>query len=105
MRWSSESDYNGDVYVWTHQGAAKVVGCIFSGPRDQTNRAVAHLLVEMPFGSHPMALGVILDDPAPTFESAVVEQNRQAALGKKPDLQKLLSQGQTWMVDKQPHTL
>ena len=72
---------------------------------DQTNRAVAHLLVEMPFGSHPMALGVILDDPAPTFESAVVEQNRQAALGKKPDLQKLLSQGQTWMVDKQPHGL
>jgi 2-oxoglutarate ferredoxin oxidoreductase subunit beta len=72
---------------------------------DQTNRTMAHLLVEMPFGSHPMALGVILDDPAPTFEAAVIEQNAAAAAGKKPDLQKLLGQGQTWMVDKAPHTM
>jgi 2-oxoglutarate ferredoxin oxidoreductase subunit beta len=49
-----------------------------------------------------MALGVIYDDPAPTFDSAVVAQNRSVAEGKKPDLQKLLSQGQTWMVEKQP---
>jgi 2-oxoglutarate ferredoxin oxidoreductase subunit beta len=70
---------------------------------DQTNRGLAHMLVEMPFGAFPMALGVIFDDPAPTFESAVVEQNARAAEGKKPDLQKLLSKGQTWMVDKQPH--
>jgi 2-oxoglutarate ferredoxin oxidoreductase subunit beta len=72
---------------------------------DQTNRAVAHMLVEMPFGPFPMALGVLYDDPAPTFETAVVEQNAQAAKGKAPDLQKLLSQGQTWMVDKQPHAM
>ncbi len=72
---------------------------------DQTNRTIAHLLVEMPFGTHPMALGVILDDPAPTFETTVVEQNAAAAKGKKPDLQKLLSQGQTWMVGKQPHVI
>ena len=72
---------------------------------DQTNRAIAHLLVEMPFGSHPMALGVIFDDPAPTFEAAVVAQNEQAAKGKAPDLQKLLSQGQTWQVEKQPHAM
>ncbi|MGK6320119.1 2-oxoacid:ferredoxin oxidoreductase subunit beta [Sphingomonas sp. DT-204] len=72
---------------------------------DQTNRMIAHLLVEMPFGSFPMALGVLYDDPAPTFESAVVAQNRQASEGKKADLQKLLSQGQTWMVEKEPHPL
>jgi 2-oxoglutarate ferredoxin oxidoreductase subunit beta len=72
---------------------------------DKANRMLAHLLVEMPFGEFPMALGVILDDPAPTFESAVIEQNAQAAAGKKPDLQKLLSKGQTWMVDKQPHVI
>ena len=72
---------------------------------DQTNRMIAHLLVEMPFGPFPMALGVLYDDPAPTFESAVVEQNAAAAKGKTPDLQKLVSQGQTWMVDKQPHAL
>ena len=41
-----------------------------------TNRAIAHMLVEMPFGPFPMALGVLYDDPAPTFESAVVAQNR-----------------------------
>ena len=72
---------------------------------DQYNRGLAHMLVEMPFGAFPMALGVLYDDPAPTFDSAVVEQNAAAAKGKAPDLQKLLSTGQTWMVDKQPHAL
>ena len=72
---------------------------------DQTNRGLAHMLVEMPFGPFPMALGVLYDDPAPTFDSAVIEQNAAAAAGKKPDLQRLLGQGQTWMVDKQPHVL
>ncbi|HWK35944.1 2-oxoacid:ferredoxin oxidoreductase subunit beta [Sphingomonas sp.] len=72
---------------------------------DQANRMIAHLLVEMPFGAFPMALGVIYDDPAPTFESAVVAQNRQIAEGKTPNLQKLLSQGQTWMVEKEPHVI
>ncbi|QNA83651.1 2-oxoacid:ferredoxin oxidoreductase subunit beta [Sphingomonas sp. So64.6b] len=79
--------------------AAKVI------VHDQTNRAVAHMLVELPLGTFPVALGVIYNDPAPTFESAVVAQNKQASEGKKPDLQKLLSQGQTWQVEKQPHTM
>lgn len=69
---------------------------------DQTNRGLAHMLVEMPFGPFPMALGVLYDDPAPTFESAVIEQNAAASAGKKPDLQALLGQGQTWQVDKEP---
>ena len=69
---------------------------------DRTNRGLAHMLVEMPFGAFPMALGVILDDPAPTFESAVRSQNAQASEGKVADLQKLLAKGQTWMVEKQP---
>jgi len=69
---------------------------------DQTNRGLAHMLVEMPFGPFPMALGVIHDDPAPTFDSAVIAQNRQASEGKAANLQKLLSQGQTWQVEKQP---
>jgi 2-oxoglutarate ferredoxin oxidoreductase subunit beta len=72
---------------------------------DRTNRGLAHMLVEMPFGPFPMALGILYDDPAPTFDSAVIEQNARAAEGKRPDLQKLLSQGQTWMVDKQPHVI
>ena len=42
MRWSSDGDYNGEVYVWTHQGAATIVGCIFSGPRGTTVRHIMH---------------------------------------------------------------
>jgi 2-oxoglutarate ferredoxin oxidoreductase subunit beta len=50
-------------------------------------------------------LGVIYEEPAPTFESVVVEQNQAAAAGKAPDLQALVSKGQTWQVDKEPHSL
>ncbi len=69
---------------------------------DVTSRMMAHLLVEMPFGAFPMALGVLLDDPAPTFDSAVSEQGRMAREGKVADLQKLVAKGQTWQVEKQP---
>ena len=41
------------------------------------------MLVEMPFGPFPMALGVLYDDPRPTFESAVIEQNAKASEGKR----------------------
>ena len=53
----------------------------------------------------PVALGVIYDDPRPTFESAVVEQNRSIAAGKRADLQALISRGQTWQVEKEPHLI
>ncbi len=65
---------------------------------DVTNRSVAHMLVEMPFGPFPMALGVLYDDPAPSFEQAVVAQNAKVAEGKVADLQKLVAKGQTWTV-------
>jgi 2-oxoglutarate/2-oxoacid ferredoxin oxidoreductase subunit beta len=66
---------------------------------DVTNRAIAHMLVEMPFGAFPMALGVLYDDPRPTFDSAVVEQNAALSAGKMPDLQALISKGQTWVIE------
>jgi 2-oxoglutarate/2-oxoacid ferredoxin oxidoreductase subunit beta len=66
---------------------------------DVTNRAVAHMLVEMPLGAFPMALGVLYDDPRPTFDSAVVEQNAALSAGKMPDLQALISKGQTWVIE------
>jgi len=65
---------------------------------DVTNKSVAHMLIDMPFGEFPMAIGVLYDDPRPTFEAAVVEQNAKASEGKKPDLQSLLNKGQTWTV-------
>jgi 2-oxoglutarate ferredoxin oxidoreductase subunit beta len=65
---------------------------------DVTNRAVAHMLVEMPFGPFPMALGVLYDDPRPTFEETVLGQDAKSREGKVPDLAKLLAKGQTWTV-------
>ena len=66
---------------------------------DETNRLIAQLLIEMPFGTFPMALGVIYCDPAPAFEGAVIEQNRKAAAGRKRDLNALLRKGDTWSVE------
>jgi 2-oxoglutarate ferredoxin oxidoreductase subunit beta len=72
---------------------------------DPKNRSIAHMLVEMPFGAFPTALGVIYEDPAPTFESAVVRQNEEVSAGKKADLQALVAKGQSWMVTKEPHAI
>jgi hypothetical protein len=42
MRWTSEGDYHGEVYVWTSRGTAAVVGCIFSGPQGAGDRQIMH---------------------------------------------------------------
>jgi 2-oxoglutarate ferredoxin oxidoreductase subunit beta len=62
------------------------------------NRSVAHMLVELPFGLFPVALGVIYDDPKPTYEGAVLAQDEKARAGKNTDLGKLFAKGQTWTV-------
>ena len=70
---------------------------------DLKNRTLAQLLIEMPAtAGFPVALGVIYEDPASTFESAVVEQNRAVSEGKKVDLQALVAKGQSWQVEKEP---
>ena len=65
---------------------------------DVTNRSIAHMLVEMPFGPFPMALGVLYDDPRPTFEAAAMAEKAAASEGKEANLAKLLGKGQTWTV-------
>ncbi|MBP6442322.1 MAG: 2-oxoacid:ferredoxin oxidoreductase subunit beta, partial [Sphingorhabdus sp.] len=80
-----------DVVDGDHAAAGVIV-------HDATNRSLAHMLVEMPFGEFPMALGVLYDDPRPTFEEAVIAQNASASEGKSADLNKLLEKGQTWTV-------
>ncbi len=65
---------------------------------DVTKRQIAHMLVDMPFGPFPMALGVLYDDARPTFESAVIAEREQASAGKEANLTKLLAKGQTWTV-------
>jgi 2-oxoglutarate ferredoxin oxidoreductase subunit beta len=65
---------------------------------DVTNRSVAHMLVELPMADFPVALGVIYDDPKPTYEGAVIAQDKVAREGKNTNLAKLLAKGQTWEV-------
>jgi 2-oxoglutarate ferredoxin oxidoreductase subunit beta len=57
------------------------------------------MLVEMPFGPFPMALGVLYDDPRPTFEHELLGQDAKMIEGKQANLAKLLSKGQTWTVE------
>ena len=45
-----------------------------------------------------MALGVLYDDPRPTFEDAVIRERKMASEGKEANLAKLLGKGQTWTV-------
>ena len=89
----------------------EVVDVTADGPaellvHDETNKGIAQMLIDMEMPEFPVALGVIYADPAPTFEAAVVTQNRELSVGKSPDLNKLIRKGQTWSVDKiAPHGL
>jgi 2-oxoglutarate ferredoxin oxidoreductase subunit beta len=65
---------------------------------DEANKTVARLLIDMPAGIFPMALGVIYCDPMPTFDKAVVALNQKVAASKKRDLQALLGSGETWSI-------
>ena len=65
---------------------------------DEYNRTQAALLIDMPFGPFPIALGVIWCSPAATFGDAMVEQHDAAAAGKSADLNALLRKGQSWEI-------
>jgi len=80
-----------DVTEGDWEGAGVIV-------HDVTNRSIAHMLVEMPFGPFPMALGVLYDDPRPTFEAAAMAEKAASSQGKEANLAKLLGKGQTWTV-------
>jgi 2-oxoglutarate ferredoxin oxidoreductase subunit beta len=70
---------------------------------DVTNRAVSRMLIDLratpQFADFPMALGVLYDDPRPTFESAVADERSRSSEGKVADLGKLLGKGQSWTVE------
>jgi len=65
---------------------------------DETNHLLAQLLVEMPFGEFPKALGVLYCEPAPSFETEVLEQNERIVGNRIGDLGALLRKGQGWDV-------
>ncbi|MEQ8349205.1 MAG: 2-oxoacid:ferredoxin oxidoreductase subunit beta [Sneathiellaceae bacterium] len=66
---------------------------------DETNPVLATLLAQMEPPHMPVAMGVLYDSPAPTYEAAVTGQV-QAAMEKKPNatINELLHSGHTWTV-------
>jgi 2-oxoglutarate ferredoxin oxidoreductase subunit beta len=65
---------------------------------DETNKAVASMLIDMPFPEFPVALGVLYCDPATSFDQAMEEQEERVVGDKVADFNALLRRGQSWEV-------
>jgi 2-oxoglutarate ferredoxin oxidoreductase subunit beta len=65
---------------------------------DETNKAVAAMLIDMPFPAFPVAQGVIYCDPATSFDEAMALQAAKMTDGKVADFNALLLKGQHWEV-------
>jgi 2-oxoglutarate ferredoxin oxidoreductase subunit beta len=65
---------------------------------DQTNRPLAMLLAGLEPPGFPMALGVLYDDPAPSYETAMYAQIEQERKTVRGDLAEILLQANTWSV-------
>jgi 2-oxoglutarate/2-oxoacid ferredoxin oxidoreductase subunit beta len=65
---------------------------------DETNSTLAAMLARMPFPEFPVAVGVLRSVERPSYDGTVHEQLESAKAQGKPDLQKLLSSGNTWTV-------
>jgi len=66
---------------------------------DETDRAMAGLLVAMQPPILPVALGVIFCDPAPSYETSVNNEVEAAKRSHPASLAELLKRGHTWTVD------
>ncbi len=67
---------------------------------DETNRTLAFLLAQLAPPVHPMAFGVLYQDPQPSYDAAVREQNTRAREQKGDgDIDALLRSGHTWTVE------
>ena len=65
---------------------------------DETNRPMAFLLAGLEPPEFPMVLGVLLREPAPSYDGAALAQVEAAKQQTKPDLEALLNSGHTWVV-------
>jgi hypothetical protein len=93
MRWATDDDWSGDVFVWTHDGRPEVIGCMLSGPGGAKNRLMFHefhLLAEKAIAANDLQTrrrwepkegltpSLITDAPAPARTSgARLTQMRQ----------------------------
>lgn len=66
---------------------------------DETNRPMAFLLAGMEPPTFPMALGVLLRDPAPAYDAAVLAQVADAQAAGEGDIDQLLNSGHTWTIE------
>ncbi len=67
---------------------------------DETNRMQALLLASLHPPTHPMVIGVLYCDPAPTFDDEILAQVSAAGGDDPPDINALLQGGRTWTVDR-----
>jgi len=65
---------------------------------DEMNSTIAMMLARMPFPAFPVAVGVLYATSRPTYARTVHAQIEAEKAKTKPDLQKLLSSGNTWTV-------
>jgi len=67
---------------------------------DETSRPMAFLLASMEPPEFPMALGVLLRQPAPPYDASVLAQVEEAKAQRGPgDIDALLRSGHTWTVE------
>lgn len=66
---------------------------------DETNKMMAHMLVQLTAPDFPVVCGVIYCDPAETYNDAVHNQMDEAKKAKPADFNALIRQGRTWTVE------
>ncbi|HTG85204.1 MAG TPA: hypothetical protein VL853_10350, partial [Gemmatimonadales bacterium] len=65
---------------------------------DQTSRPLAMLLAGMQQPDFPMALGVLYDDPQPSYEAAVYGQIAEEKAAAKGGLREAILGANTWTI-------
>jgi 2-oxoglutarate ferredoxin oxidoreductase subunit beta len=65
---------------------------------DQTNRPLAMMLADLQPPAFPMALGVLYDDPAPSYEAEVHGQIAQETKSAKGGLREAILGSNTWTI-------
>ncbi|MCC3860083.1 2-oxoacid:ferredoxin oxidoreductase subunit beta [Pseudemcibacter aquimaris] len=66
---------------------------------DETNKMMAHMLVQLTAPEFPVVCGVIYCEPAETYNDAVHQQMDAAKAAKPADFNALIRQGRTWTVE------
>ena len=89
-----------DLSMLPAEGGARAVAFVETFLRIPKGRGAGQLVRLRPWQAE--VVHGLYDDPRPTFDSAVIEQNAAIAKGKTADLQSLVAKGQTWQVEKEP---